>query len=111
MPQSLTSLHFHIVFSTKDRRNMIVDEFRDRLYEYIGGILHKNDSRLIAAGGMPDHIHLLASIGKELSISARCASLNPIRRNGFMRRIRSIQILPGRLDMARLLSVFQNLTR
>jgi REP element-mobilizing transposase RayT len=70
MPQSFTCLHCHVVFSTKNRQPMIADDFRDRLYAYIGGILDENDSRLIAAGGMPDHVHLLASINKELSISA-----------------------------------------
>jgi REP element-mobilizing transposase RayT len=70
MPQSFASLHFHIVFSTKNRQPMIVADIRDRLYGYIGGILNDNDCKLIAAGGMPDHVHLLASIGKELSISA-----------------------------------------
>jgi REP element-mobilizing transposase RayT len=69
MPQSFTCLHYHIVFSTKDRRPMIGDDIRERLYEYIGGILVENKSRLVAAGGMPDHIHLLGSISKELSIS------------------------------------------
>ncbi len=69
MPQSFTCLHYHIVFSTKDRRPLIGDDIRERLYEYIGGILIENKSRLVAAGGMPDHIHLLASISKELSIS------------------------------------------
>ena len=69
MPQSFASLHFHIVFSTKNRQQMIGAEFRDRLYEYIGGILAKNDCKLIAAGGMPDHVHLLVSVGKEISIS------------------------------------------
>jgi REP element-mobilizing transposase RayT len=39
MPQSFTSLHYHIVFSTKDRRPMIADDIRQRLYDYIGGIL------------------------------------------------------------------------
>ena len=70
MPQSFTCLHYHIVFSTKNRQPTILEDFRDRLYEYIGGILDKNDSRLIAAGGMHDHMHVLASINKELSISA-----------------------------------------
>jgi REP element-mobilizing transposase RayT len=69
MPQSFTCLHYHIVFSTKDRRPMIGDDMRERLHEYIGGILVENKSKLVAAGGMPDHIHLLASISKELSIS------------------------------------------
>src|SRR5262245_26797848 len=70
MPQSFTSLHYHIVFSTKDRRTMISDDIRLRRYKYIGGVLKENKSRLIAIGGMPDHIHLLASVDKELSISA-----------------------------------------
>jgi REP element-mobilizing transposase RayT len=69
MPQSFTSLHYHIVFSTKDRRPMIVDDIRQRLYDYIGGILDENKSKLIAVGGMPDHIHILGSLNKELSIS------------------------------------------
>ena len=69
MPQSFTCLHYHIVFSTKDRRPMIGDDIRDRLYEYIGGILVENKSLLVAAGGMPDHIHILASISKERSIA------------------------------------------
>jgi REP element-mobilizing transposase RayT len=69
MPQSFTCLHYHIVFSTKDRRPLIGDDIRERLHGYIGGILVENKSRLIAAGGMPDHIHLLASISKELPIA------------------------------------------
>jgi REP element-mobilizing transposase RayT len=40
------------------------------LYDYIGGILNENDSKLLAIGGMPDHIHMLASLNKELSVSA-----------------------------------------
>ena len=69
MPQSFTSLHHPLVFSTKDRRPMIADDIRQRLYDYIGGILDENGSKLLAIGGMPDHIHILASISKELSIS------------------------------------------
>ncbi len=49
---------------------MIADDFRQRLYEYMGGILDENDSKLLAVGGMPDHIHLLSSLNKELSIAA-----------------------------------------
>src|SRR6516162_1040624 len=69
MPQSFTCLHYHIVFSTKDRRPTIAEDIRERIYKYIAGILNENKSRLIAAGGMPDHVHLLVSVSKELSIS------------------------------------------
>lgn len=48
----------------------IGEDIRDRLYKYIGGILKENKSKLMAVGGMPDHIHLLVSLSKELSVAA-----------------------------------------
>src|SRR5688572_18706142 len=70
MPQSFGSLHFHLVFSTKNRQPVIDAELQPRLYEYIGGILRAEESCLLAAGGMPVHVHLLASFGRELGIAA-----------------------------------------
>ena len=69
MPQSFVSLHVHIVFSTKNRTPMIDADLQPRLFEYTGGILRGCDSTLIAAGGMPDHVHLLCSLGKQASIA------------------------------------------
>ncbi len=69
MPQSFASLHIHIVFSTKHREPTLVPEIRPRLHEVIGGILREHSSTLIAAGGTADHIHLLASLGRTISIS------------------------------------------
>ncbi|HEY2839747.1 MAG TPA: transposase [Pirellulales bacterium] len=62
MPQSHASLHCHIVFSTKHRQPFITPDLQTRLFEYVGGILQNHSSRLVAAGGMPDHVHLLASL-------------------------------------------------
>lgn len=69
MPQSFASLHCHIVFSTKHRRPQISDELRPRLFEYAGGILRNHSSCLIAAGGVADHVHLLVSLGRTISIA------------------------------------------
>ena len=69
MPQSFGSLHCHIVFSTKHRKQFISNEFQGRLFEYIGGILRSNSSCLVAAGGMPDHVHLLASLGRTTAVA------------------------------------------
>jgi putative transposase len=69
MPQSFTSLHFHLIFSTQGRAPFIEALLRPRLYEYVGGILRAHDSVLLAAGGMPDHVHLLVSLSKERSIT------------------------------------------
>ncbi len=70
MPQSFAAMYCHIIYSTKHREPMITADIQPRLFEYFGGILRNKSSRLIAAGGMPDHVHLLVSLGKELSVSA-----------------------------------------
>jgi putative transposase len=69
MPQSFTCLHYHLIFSTKNRLPAIAPDLQTRLYDYIGGILRSEKSVLLAAGGMPDHVHLLCSLSKELAIA------------------------------------------
>jgi REP element-mobilizing transposase RayT len=69
MPQSFAPLHCHVVFSTKHREPQIRTEFQSRLYDYVGGILRNHSCALISAGGMPDHVHLLVSLSRTLSIA------------------------------------------
>ncbi len=69
MPQSLASLHCHIVLSTKHREPLITGDLPPRLYGYIGGTLRQHSSSLLAAGGMPDHVHLLVSLGRTLAVA------------------------------------------
>ena len=69
MPQSFASLTYHIIFSTKARFPALTGEMVPRLYDYIGGILKPHDGVLLAAGGMPDHVHLLTSLGRETSVA------------------------------------------
>ena len=69
MPQSLASLLVHIIFSTKNRTDLIAPEIETQLYSYIGGILTNNKSRLIAANGTTNHIHLLVSLSKTIALS------------------------------------------
>src|SRR5437588_819165 len=69
MPQSYTSLTYHVVFSTKDRRPMLRAELRARVFAYIGGILRQERGALLEAGGTENHVHLLAAVSKEQSLS------------------------------------------
>ena len=59
----------HCVFSTKDRRPMITPPLWERLVPYIGEIARDHMTKLIAAGGIEDHIHLLLSLPKTLDIA------------------------------------------
>jgi hypothetical protein len=37
MPSTYLSLHYHLVFSTKDRAPLIEPSWQNRLHEYLGG--------------------------------------------------------------------------
>ena len=69
MSTTYTNLIFHIVFSTKYRRNQINTEVQNRLYAYIGGILRDQQGILLEIGGMPDHVHILTKLSPTLAIS------------------------------------------
>src|SRR6187455_2198136 len=64
MAQTLFQGYFHIVFSTKDRFGFIQPEIEDELFAYMGGIVRNFDGKLLKAGGMPNHDHLLISMSK-----------------------------------------------
>lgn len=59
----------HIVFSTKNRVDLITPDIENDLYGYISGIVENNKSKLILANGTENHVHLLVSLGKVLSVS------------------------------------------
>ena len=64
-----SKLTYHIVFGTKFRKPSIRDEFRERLYEYIGGTIRAKNGHLIEIGGVDDHVHVLANLSPAFAIS------------------------------------------
>ena len=69
MAQTLVSLYVHIVFSTKNRTDLITPEIESELFAYIGGVLRKRKTVLIAANGTANHVHLLISMSKKFALS------------------------------------------
>lgn len=62
-------LTYHIVFGTRFRRPSIHPVFRERLYEYIGGIIRAQNGHLIQIGGVEDHLHLLVNLSPSKAVS------------------------------------------
>jgi len=62
MPATHLSLHYHLVFSTKDRLPLITREWRSTLHAYLGGIAKGIDAVPLAIGGVEDHVHLLLGL-------------------------------------------------
>ena len=69
MPKSYTSLVYHLIFSTYERRPIITLDRRPRLYEYVGGIIRELGGSLIAVGGIEDHLHLLPRLRPDKALS------------------------------------------
>jgi putative transposase len=56
------SLHYHIVFGTKNHEPMIQAAWRDKLHAYLGGIIRTADGIAESIGGVSDHVHLLIGL-------------------------------------------------
>jgi putative transposase len=70
MAQTLTSLLVHVVFSTKDRRQLINADAETRLHSYLSKALGNMGSPCLAIGGTANHVHLLISLSKNAALSA-----------------------------------------
>ena len=62
MSSTYLSLHYHIIFSTKNRTPSITDSWRTRLHEYLGGTVNGLDGISQGVGGIADHVHLLVGL-------------------------------------------------
>lgn len=62
MPSTFLALHYHIVFSTKNRTPMIEEAWRDRLHEYLGGTVSGLGGTPQGIGGTADHVLLLVGL-------------------------------------------------
>jgi putative transposase len=64
MPQSLTKLYAHLIFSTKNRHPFLDDEIRARVHAYLATTTRSLDSPWVVVGGVADHVHILFDMGK-----------------------------------------------
>ena len=69
MSQTLVSLLVHVVFSTKNRADLITPDVEPDLFAYLSGILNHQESRCLAVGGTANHVHLLVSLSKNQALS------------------------------------------
>jgi REP element-mobilizing transposase RayT len=69
MANTYTSLHYHIVFSTKNRERWIYPEIEERVWSYLAGIAKQNKMTPIQIGGVEDHVHVLLGASPTLAPS------------------------------------------
>lgn len=69
MPQSLSKVYIHYVFSTKYRKPIIISSIQKELHKYIIGILSNQGSYVNEIYANPDHIHILCSLPRTITIA------------------------------------------
>jgi len=62
MSSTHLSLHYHLVFRTKNDEPVITSAWRDRLHAYLGGVIRTLGGAPEAIGGVADHVHLLVGL-------------------------------------------------
>jgi REP element-mobilizing transposase RayT len=69
MPQSLSFLLTHIVFSTKDRTPELGPDVRSALHAYLATVARNVDCECFRVGGVADHVHLAVRLSRTLSMA------------------------------------------
>ena len=90
MSNTYTQLHIHLVFAVKYRVALIQKKYKERLHQYITGIIQQNEHKLLQINSMPDHIHIFIGMRPHQSISslvqnAKSESSKWINENKFCR--------------------------
>ena len=69
MPQSLSVILTHLIFSTKNREPFMTPEIEPELHPYIASIFRSMKSPSLAIDGTADHIHILFSLSRIITVA------------------------------------------
>ncbi len=69
MPQSLSSILIHLVFSTKNREPFITPEIETELHPYMATIFRDHKSPSLIIDGTTDHVHVLFALSRTMTVA------------------------------------------
>jgi putative transposase len=67
MPQSLSKVIIHIIFSTKNREPWIDLAIRPRMHAYLATICRDLGAQALRVDGVADHVHIVTTLPRTLS--------------------------------------------
>lgn len=67
MPQSLSNVILHIIFSTKNRQPWLDSSIRPRMHAYLATICRDLGGEAFRADGVSDHVHIVTTLPRTLS--------------------------------------------
>ncbi len=97
MANTYTQMNVQAVFSVKGRENFLGSSFREKLFEYISGILIGVGQFLLAVNGGRDHVHIFFELNPSTSISD---VMEKVKANS-LKWINEKRLVPGKFEWQR----------
>jgi REP element-mobilizing transposase RayT len=69
MPQSLSKVIVHIVFSTKERVPLLESSIGSRLHAYLATVIRDIEAQAYRVGGIDNHVHIACSLPRTINQS------------------------------------------
>ncbi len=66
MANSYIQIYLQYIYTVEGRQNLIPQAKQDELYRYITGITTNKGQKLLALGGMADHVHVFIGINRAI---------------------------------------------
>jgi REP-associated tyrosine transposase len=67
MPQSLSKVVLHIIFSTKNRQPWLGRDVRTRMHAYLTTICRDLGAEFVRVDGVSDHVHIVTTLPRTVS--------------------------------------------
>ena len=87
MAQSLAKVYLHVIFSTKHREPLLLDDWRDELFRVMGGTANNLGCQSLIVGGIEDHVQCCSNLAERFRLPKRLAKSNPHIPRGSIRSI------------------------
>lgn len=69
MANTYSQIHIQAVFAVAGRASLIHSDWKEELFKYIAGIFRNQEQKLLAIGGIADHIHILFGLRPSSALS------------------------------------------
>ncbi len=85
-----TQIIYQVVFSTKQREQVLEKENRTELYKYIWGVLKKHNYHVYRINGIEDHLHIVTHLHPSIALtdlikSIKIASSSLLERKNYLK--------------------------
>ena len=69
MPQSLSNILMHLIFSTKERHPWLEPGIREKTHAFLAATVRQCHCEAYRVGGVADHVHLAIRLSRTISIA------------------------------------------